>query len=230
MLPEDRFFWVRGEDNAEYGPVDLQELREWVQENRAGLGTEVRRDEPGARWEPWQNHPELIALLAEARVTCPVPDVPGLALASLARRAGAFALDLILVSILVTPLFTALAFAYMPDWVVQMGLASVRPESYAAPDLDGAPRIIANMCSDLLLIAYLAGFIAAHGQTPAKALWRIRVVDAQGQKPSLGRAILRAVAVIFSMGLLFIPFTYVFLNPQRRALHDYVAGTYVVKV
>ena len=99
MLPEKHSFWIRGEDGQEYGPVDLDELRDWVQENRAGLGTEVRLDEPGAPWNPWQNYPELVALLAEVHVTSPVPGQPGLVIARLGRRMAAFALDLVLISI-----------------------------------------------------------------------------------------------------------------------------------
>src|SRR5271156_1050378 len=96
MLPENPTFVIRGDDGQEYGPVDLQELREWVQENRAGLGTEVRRDEPNASWHPWQNFPELIALLAEVHVTSPVPGQPALVIAPLWRRLAAFVLDFIL--------------------------------------------------------------------------------------------------------------------------------------
>ena len=99
MLPENNDFFIRGEDGEEYGPVGLDELRNWVRENRAGLGTEVRRDEPGAPWNQWQGYPELVALLAEAHVTSPVPGVPGLVLAPMGRRIGAFAVDLLLLTI-----------------------------------------------------------------------------------------------------------------------------------
>ena len=85
------------------------------------------------------------------------------------------------------------------------------------------------MISDVVLALYFTGFHAAHGQTPAKALLRLRVVDSSGQKPGLAKALLRALALIFSMSLFFIPLVYAFLNPQRRTLHDFVAGTYVVK-
>jgi uncharacterized RDD family membrane protein YckC len=37
------------------------------------------------------------------------------------------------------------------------------------------------------------------------------------------------VVLIVSIGLLFIPFVYVFLNPQRRAFHDFIAETCVVE-
>jgi uncharacterized RDD family membrane protein YckC len=43
------------------------------------------------------------------------------------------------------------------------------------------------------------------------------------------KSFLRALVLIFSMSLFFIPFAYAFFNPQRRALHDFIAGTYVVE-
>jgi uncharacterized RDD family membrane protein YckC len=228
MLPETHSFLIRGEDGQEYGPVDRDALRDWVRENRAGLGTEVRLDEPGAPWQPWQDYPELVALLAEVHVTSPVPGQPGLVIASLGRRVAAFALDLVLISILVTPIFLTLALVFLPDWVVQYVVVSSQPP-LIPPDPPLHAKVIANLISDVVLALYFTGFHAAHGQTPAKALLGVRVVNPSGQKPRPVLAFLRALALIFSMSLLFIPFAYVFLNPQRRALHDFVAGTYVVK-
>ena len=74
MLPENRLFWIRGDDDKEYGPVNLEELREWVRENRAGLGTFVRTDQPDAPWQHWQQYPELVALLAEVQAAAKTPD------------------------------------------------------------------------------------------------------------------------------------------------------------
>ncbi len=170
----------------------------------------------------------LVALLAEVRVTSPVPGVPGLVIAQLWRRILAFGLDLILVSCLVTPVFITLAIAYMPDWCVQYGIAAAQP-TFTMPEIPFYPKMIANMISDGFLALYMAGFLAAHGQTPAKAVLRLRVVDHNGQKPSPARSLFRAVVLIFSMGLFFIPLAYAFFNPQRRTLHDFVAGTFVVE-
>src|SRR5476651_1741553 len=105
MLPENHSFWIRGDDGQEYGPVDLDELRDWVRENRAGLGTEVRLDElnADAPWHPWQNYPELVALLAEAQATSPVPGQPGLVIAPIWRRAVAWMMDIMLLAILLNP-------------------------------------------------------------------------------------------------------------------------------
>ncbi len=228
MLPENRAFRVRGDDGEEYGPVGLEELRDWVAENRAGLGTEVRLDESGSLWQPWQYYPELVALLAEVRVTSPVPGVPGLVIAKLWRRIMAFALDLILVSFLVTPVFFTLALVCTPDWFVKYIIAASQP-TFTMPEIPLYPKMIANLISDSFLALYMAGFLAAHGQTPAKAILRLRVVDQNGRKLGFARSLFRTVVLIFSMGLFFIPLAYAFFNPERRAFHDYVAGTYVVE-
>jgi uncharacterized RDD family membrane protein YckC len=228
MLPENPSFWIRGDDGQEYGPVDLAELRAWAQENRAGLGTEVRLDEPGARWNPWQSYPELVALLAEVHVTSPVPGQPGLVIAPLGRRLIAFVLDLILISILVTPIFLTMTLIFLPDWFVQYVVASSQTP-FSLPDLPLNGKLVADLVSDFVLVLYFTGFHAAHGKTPAKALLRLRVVNQLGQKPGVLKSFLRALALIFSMSLFFLPFIYAFFNPQRRTLHDLVADTCVVK-
>jgi uncharacterized RDD family membrane protein YckC len=228
MLPENHSFLIRGDDGQEYGPVDLEELRDWVRENRAGLGTEVRHDEPDATWQPWQNYPELVALLAEVHVTSPVPGLPGLVIAPMGRRVAAFALDLMLISILLTPIFVTLAIIFLPDWFVQYVVASsLTPFNF--PDLPLSGKVVSNLIYDVTVVGYFTGFYAAHGQTPAKTLFRLRVVDQSGGKPGALKLFVRALVLIFSMNLFFIPLAYAFFNPQRRALHDLVAGTYVVE-
>jgi len=228
MLPENRAFLIRGDDGQEYGPVDLAELREWVRENRAGLGTEVRHDDPGAPWQPWQNYPELVALLAEVQVTSPVPGQPALVIAPLGKRLLAFAMDLILSGLLSFPILFALALIYIPDWCVQSALASLQAQT-TPPELPVHARILGSLISDVILACYMGGFHAAHGRTPGKSLMHLRVVDQTGRKPPLIKSFLRALMLIISMGLFFMPFVYVFLNPQRRALHDLVADTCVVE-
>jgi uncharacterized RDD family membrane protein YckC len=234
MEPENRSFLIRGEDGLEYGPVDLDELRDWVEENRAGLGTDVRLDEPGASWHPWQTYPELVALLAEVNVTSPALGVPGMTIAPMGRRVAAFALDLILIILLYLPTVVVVTVIYMPDlcarYIQYIQYVQDSPQLPITPlEIPLSQQLIFNMIFNLILTLYVTGFLVAHGQTPAKALLRLRVVDQFGEKPSPVRAFLRALVLIFSMNLLFIPLTYAFFNPQRRTLHDFVAGTYVVE-
>jgi len=227
MLPENRAFLIRGDDGQEYGPVDLAELREWVQENRAGLGTAVRLDEPGSIWNPWQTYPELVALLAEVQGTGFVMGPPGMVIAPLTRRTLASILDFILSSFLASPILCVVMTLYVPDWETLFTQMLVQPQNPPPPQMLHY-IVLGNAIVYLVLMFYMAGFHAAHGQTPAKAILRLRVVDQNGQKPSFFKALLRGAGFVVSFYLYGLLFFYVFFNPQRRAFHDFVAGTYVV--
>jgi len=229
MLPEDRFFLIRGEDDQEYGPVGLEELREWVRENRAGLGSEVRRDESGSSWQPWQNYPELVALLAEVRGTSGAVGVPvGLTIAPMWRRVAAFVLDLIFWNILTTPIVYTVMTLNVADWQSQIIALVLDPQNQQSPTFRHYV-LICNVVTYLILLAYLVGFYVAHGKTPGKALMGLRVVDETGQKPAASRILLRGLAFVVSLYVCGFPFLWVFLSPERRAPHDFMAGTWVVE-
>ncbi len=226
MFPENKSFLIRGDDGLEYGPVDLEELREWVQENRAGVGTEVRLDEEGSSWHPWQSFPELVALSAEAHAASPSPAQLGLVIAPAGRRVAALMADLILVSILFVPIVNVLALFLPMDAITQAALNPTALQNL--PEKTLHQFLAFQMISNMGLALYLTGFVAAHGQTPGKAIMRIRVVEENGRKPTLLNSFLRAVVLILSMGLFFLPLAFALFNPQRRAVHDLIAGTYVV--
>lgn len=81
----------------------------------------------------------------------------------------------------------------------------------------------------LLKLSYFGAFTAACGQTIGKMAMRIRVVaDNVPLDPARAaqRTLVSAVSLL-AVGAGFIP---VFLDPDRRALHDRVAGTRVVEV
>ncbi len=227
-MPENHAFLIRGDDGLEYGPVGLDELREWVRENRAGLGTAVRRDEPGSSWNPWQHYPELVALLAEVQGSSGVvAGPPGMVIAPIWRRVVAWFMDLILLSFLFFPIKGVLDQFMPTDAILQAAMNTPSLQNMSPELLHQvlAFELITNAC----LILYLTGFHAAHGKTPAKSILRIRVVDQNGQKPTLLKAFVRALGLICSINLFFIPLMYAFFNPQRRTAHDFIAGTYVVK-
>jgi uncharacterized RDD family membrane protein YckC len=229
MLPENPTFLIRGDDGQEYGPVGLEELRDWVQENRAGLGTDVKRFEPGAIWEPWQSYPELVALLAEVQVTAPLPGQPGVAFAPFGRRILAFLIDFFLASLLsMPPTYVLSCLSGIPDLEMRYLMSAFQPDQ---PVLPGVLfyGLIAQLVSQAIFILYFAGFTAAHGQTPGKSLFRLRVITLDGQKPYFVKSFARALVLAVSTNLLFLPIACAFFNPQRRALHDLIAGTCVVE-
>jgi hypothetical protein len=236
-MAESIAYFVRGDDGVEYGPVDLAELREWVAENRVGLGTSVRPDAPNSTWSAWQFYPELVALLAEVRTVGNPSALP--VLAPVARRIGALVCDLFL-SLLLALGTLAIFYAFLPREVI-IQQAQFWVQFYEAtaqglnPNGDPPPlpewyMIAGEIVSFVLPLLYFTCFNAAHGRTPGKSILHLQVVDGQGRKPSFRMALVRGLILMVCVKLWGIPFIYALLNPQRRALHDLVAGTYVVEL
>lgn len=104
-----------------------------------------------------------------------------------------------------------------------------------SPDLIVVALLDGNTAGEALLalgaivsLLYVVLFLATRGQTPGKQLLGLIVIDAYGERPSLLKTLLRtvgyAVSVLpFSRGFLWIGF-----DREKRALHDWLAGTYVV--
>ncbi|HYN40465.1 MAG TPA: RDD family protein [Thermoanaerobaculia bacterium] len=80
---------------------------------------------------------------------------------------------------------------------------------------------------------YVVGGWARTGRTPGKALLRLAVVPAGSSEPTPGiglqKAFVRFLAWNLSSALLGIGFLLVLFRKDRRALHDLVAGTRVVR-
>ena len=235
-MAESTAYFVRGDDGEEYGPVGLAELREWVAENRVGLGTSVRSDAPESRWSAWQHYPELVALLAEVRAVGGPSALP--VLAPMVRRIGALICDLFL-SLLLALGTLAIAYAFLPREVV-LQQAQFWIQFYEAnaqglnptgepPALPEWYMIAGEVISFVLPLLYFTCFNAAHGRTPGKSILHLQVVDGQGRKPSFRMALVRGLILMVCVKLWGIPLIYAFFNPQRRALHDIAAGTYVVE-
>ncbi|MDN5289159.1 MAG: hypothetical protein JWR38_5433 [Mucilaginibacter sp.] len=65
--------------------------------------------------------------------------------------------------------------------------------------------------------------------TLGKQILKIRVVDLQGNRISIGKAINRNLCKIFSMAIFFIGYLLAFFSKQQQCLHDMMAGTLVIK-
>ncbi len=97
--------------------------------------------------------------------------------------------------------------------------------------LAGEPAIWGSLGLGVAIVAlYLFLFQAGLGGTPGMRLLRIRVIDVYGDPPGLVRAAIRTAgyllgAATFSLGFLWIGF-----DREKRGLHDWLAGTYVIRV
>ncbi|MEC4678500.1 MAG: RDD family protein [Nitrospirota bacterium] len=79
-----------------------------------------------------------------------------------------------------------------------------------------------------LYTGYFTFFHAYGGQTPAKMVLRIIVVDKDGLPPSHLRALMRSLGLSLSHLFFGLGFLLAIIEPKKRALHDLLTGTHVI--
>ncbi len=78
-------------------------------------------------------------------------------------------------------------------------------------------------------ILYFAFFESSEKQaTPGKQALGIKVVNAQGQRISFQCALIRDLGKIVSSLILFIGYIMAAFTERSQALHDFIAGTFVI--
>lgn len=80
----------------------------------------------------------------------------------------------------------------------------------------------------VLTFLYLTGFTVGGGQSIGKMLVGIRVTGDDGRGVDITGAVVRAlgcIGAVATLGLFFVP---AFFGPERRAVHDRMAGTRVI--
>jgi uncharacterized RDD family membrane protein YckC len=80
----------------------------------------------------------------------------------------------------------------------------------------------------ILVTAYFALFWTAAGQTPGMRLMRLRVITLSGERPGLGRSLIRVAGLALAIVPLFAGFLPMFVDDRRRALPDFLARTVVM--
>jgi uncharacterized RDD family membrane protein YckC len=104
------------------------------------------------------------------------------------------------------------------------GLAFVSFAFVPSPTLVSA----ASFLYTLFGLLYYVYFWGARGATPGKSLLGLTVVTETGETPiGYGRALLRLVGYAASSFLLGVGFLLIAFSPDRRGLHDRIAGTRV---
>ena len=223
-----------GGDGREYGPASLEEIRLWCEEGRVFQGTPVWRSDE-ARWQPARDWDELkwdlpIPSLAEEP---PVDSQPSLPTASQTVPAG----------------FWIRGAAFVIDWLILASLVSIltlpwaeplsklQAEAFAqakspTPDYGIIMHFwLISVAIDLPLgFLYFTAFVGARGATPGKQLLGLRVVREDGSPVGYGRAFLRRAAQLISALTLGSGYLMVAFHPEKRALHDLLAGTRVVRI
>jgi len=132
-------------------------------------------------------------------------------LASIKKRAFAYTIDEILISVL----FMIIYFGQIPKDASYIETINL---------LNGLFSYII-----LLKIIYQTFFVWAYGATPGKMLMKIRVISTIDLgNPNILYSLNRALIRIVSESLFYIGFLWALTNPKRETWHDKVARTLVV--
>jgi uncharacterized RDD family membrane protein YckC len=95
--------------------------------------------------------------------------------------------------------------------------------------LDTLARIIAGGAWAAAVTLYFVSFWTTVGQTPGMRLMEVRVTTADGRPPGVGRSLVRVIGLALAIIPLFAGFLPVLVDDRRRGLHDFLAGTVVVR-
>lgn len=82
----------------------------------------------------------------------------------------------------------------------------------------------------LLILVYFTGFhLLTRQATPGKLAFRIKLAAPEGGRVDIERVVLRTLVACASAAALMLGFAMMALNARRRALHDIIARTVVVR-
>lgn len=77
-------------------------------------------------------------------------------------------------------------------------------------------------------LIYLLVFQITRGRTVGMQVMKMKVIDVYGDPPSAARAAARCAGYLASALTLFLGFLWIGFDSEKRGLHDWIAGTYVI--
>lgn len=78
-------------------------------------------------------------------------------------------------------------------------------------------------------LTYLAVFHIARGQTLGMRVMKMKIIDVYGESPAPRRCLVRVLGYVVSVATLGLGFLWIGFDSEKRGLHDWIAGTYVVR-
>jgi uncharacterized RDD family membrane protein YckC len=140
------------------------------------------------------------------------------------RRAGAYAIDAVLVVVILVllSLLASGAFTGSPPGEMKRGLVRV------ISALDGRVLAFGWLVGWPLYFALLES--SPWQATPGKRVLGLVVTDRDGARPGFGRALGRHLAALANYLSLLVGWLLVALDRDKRGLHDHIAGTRVLSL
>jgi uncharacterized RDD family membrane protein YckC len=89
--------------------------------------------------------------------------------------------------------------------------------------------VLAMVLTWAIGLTYLAVFHIARGQTLGMRVMKMKIIDAYGESPAPRRCLVRLLGYVVSVATLGLGFLWIGFDSEKRGLHDWIAGTYVVR-
>ena len=204
---------IIGGDGVEYGPVAVDELKHWVLDGRVVATTQVWRSDL-SRWAPAAKYNELgpeLGRIEAAEMESAIKPV------GFWPRIGAYLIDAII-----------LEGIYLAIWGPMTN--AIPMTATGSPDFAAVMRDLGPQLRWFLLIqmSYNVFLNGQFGATLGKLVIGARIVAADGSPLGFPRAFLRFLSTIVTQFTLGAGFLLTLIRPDRRALHDLLAGTRVI--
>ncbi|HUQ06460.1 MAG TPA: RDD family protein [Kofleriaceae bacterium] len=143
------------------------------------------------------------------------------------RRAGGAAIDaaiILPVALILTWIASAVAGIHLPpgktrdlDFWLDLMLTS-------------DPAVMTAIIITLAVATiYLFVFQATIAQTMGMRVMNVRIIDVYGEAPSYLKVGIRTAGYLASLATLFLGFLWIGFDAEKRGLHDWIAGTYVIR-
>lgn len=229
-------FTIIGADGKEYGPVPADKLREWIASGRANAQTQCRR-EGEAAWSTLGSLPEFAASFAStppptptfSPVPAPRAAVVGPDTSQLAGRGTR------LLAVILDHLITV---GFVLPGLILLGAAGAfsGDRETVATGLAVAGGGLAAV-GGLALLVIQIWLLTTRGQTLGKRLMSVKIVKHEdGTNPGFVSAVLLRyvvnglISAVPGIGNLYALADVLFIfRDDRRCIHDFIAGTSVVK-
>jgi uncharacterized RDD family membrane protein YckC len=96
--------------------------------------------------------------------------------------------------------------------------------------LDNEPALAMGIGLTIAVAAvYALVFQILRGRTLGMRVMKLRIIDIYGEPPSPGRCVVRTVGYLVGVATLFLGFIWIGFDGEKRGLHDWIAGTYVIQ-
>ncbi len=225
------------------GPYSIDEIRDFVNEGKIKDETLVWHTGE-ANWKAWKDFPEASEppepteeeLLKQTIETLLQSKLNRKRYAGFFVRANAFIIDNLILSVVGALFLYVMSLAGMLDLNAVTEIVNQYIDNPASTELVSKALELPGMSTfftiwSVVQAIYFIVFHAVWGATPGKKLLRIHVEMANGEKLSWAFSIFRFVASIVTQATLIfygLGYLIVLIDPQKRALHDFIAQTRVV--